>query len=118
VFDTEEIVVKPVAPILRHVTMFSGNTILGDGSVIMILDPNGIASDIEMPGMSGFEFATAVKSDPRWRDTPVVALSAHAQPADLERATDAGFDGFVVKFDRTALLAKLSEALADGRRAA
>jgi two-component system chemotaxis sensor kinase CheA len=43
VFDTEEIVVKPVAPILRHITMFSGNTILGDGSVIMILDPNGIA---------------------------------------------------------------------------
>ena len=43
VYDTEEIVVKPVAPILRHVTMFSGNTILGDGSVIMILDPNGIA---------------------------------------------------------------------------
>ena len=43
VFDTEEIVVKPVAPILRHVTMFSGNTILGDGSVIMILDPSGIA---------------------------------------------------------------------------
>jgi two-component system chemotaxis sensor kinase CheA len=43
VFDTEEIVVKPVAPILRHVNMFSGNTILGDGSVIMILDPNGIA---------------------------------------------------------------------------
>lgn len=42
VFDTEEIVVKPVAPILRHITMFSGNTILGDGSVIMILDPNGI----------------------------------------------------------------------------
>ncbi len=43
VFDTEEIVVKPVAPILRHVTMFSGNTILGDGSVVMILDPNGVA---------------------------------------------------------------------------
>ena len=43
VFDTEEIVVKPVAPILRHITMFGGNTILGDGSVIMILDPNGIS---------------------------------------------------------------------------
>ncbi len=45
VFDTEEIVVKPVAPILRHIEMFSGNTILGDGSVIMILDPNGIAEN-------------------------------------------------------------------------
>ncbi|MDX9690278.1 MAG: chemotaxis protein CheW [Alphaproteobacteria bacterium] len=44
VFDTEEIVVKPVSPILRNISMFSGNTILGDGSVVMILDPNGVAS--------------------------------------------------------------------------
>lgn len=43
VFDTEEIVVKPVAPILKSLTIYSGNTILGDGNVIMILDPNGIA---------------------------------------------------------------------------
>jgi two-component system chemotaxis sensor kinase CheA len=43
VHDTEEIVVKPVPPILRAIGVFSGNTILGDGSVIMILDPNGIA---------------------------------------------------------------------------
>ena len=41
VFDTEEIVVKPTAPILRDIPLFSGNTILGDGSVVMILDPNG-----------------------------------------------------------------------------
>src|SRR5690348_9707482 len=32
VFDTEEIVVKPVAPILRDIPLYSGNTILGDGS--------------------------------------------------------------------------------------
>lgn len=43
VFDTEEIVIKPVASILKNIEMFSGNTILGDGSVIMILDPSGIA---------------------------------------------------------------------------
>ncbi|MBU6475690.1 MAG: chemotaxis protein CheA, partial [Alphaproteobacteria bacterium] len=43
VFDTEEIVVKPVSPVLKSIRLFSGNTILGDGSVIMILDPNGIA---------------------------------------------------------------------------
>lgn len=46
VFDTEEIVVKPVAPILRDIPFYSGNTILGDGSVIMILDPNGISAAI------------------------------------------------------------------------
>ncbi|MEH6952441.1 hybrid sensor histidine kinase/response regulator [Nitrobacter sp. NHB1] len=43
VFHTEEIVVKPMSTILRHIGMFSGNTILGDGAVIMIIDPNGIA---------------------------------------------------------------------------
>ena len=43
VFHTEEIVVKPMSTKLRHIAMFSGNTILGDGSVIMIIDPNGVA---------------------------------------------------------------------------
>ena len=43
VFHTEEIVVKPMSSKLRHIQMFSGNTILGDGSVIMIIDPNGVA---------------------------------------------------------------------------
>jgi two-component system, chemotaxis family, sensor kinase CheA len=55
VFDTEEIVVKPVAPILRHISLFSGNTILGDGSVIMILDPNGIAATTGEVAMGGNE---------------------------------------------------------------
>ncbi|HZQ11686.1 MAG TPA: hybrid sensor histidine kinase/response regulator [Pseudolabrys sp.] len=43
VFHTEEIVVKPLSSKLRHISMFSGNTILGDGAVIMIIDPNGVA---------------------------------------------------------------------------
>jgi two-component system chemotaxis sensor kinase CheA len=46
VFHTEEIVVKPMSSRLRHIAMFSGNTILGDGSVIMIIDPNGIAKSV------------------------------------------------------------------------
>ena len=46
VVHTEEIVVKPLSTKLRHVPLFSGTTILGDGSVILILDPNGIARAI------------------------------------------------------------------------
>ena len=46
VFRTEEIVVKPLSNLLRHVHMFSGTTILGDGSVIMIIDPNALAAAI------------------------------------------------------------------------
>ena len=46
VFHTEEIVVKPMSTKLRHIGIFSGNTILGDGAVIMIVDPNGIAQSL------------------------------------------------------------------------
>jgi two-component system, chemotaxis family, sensor kinase CheA len=43
VFHTEEIVVKPMSTKLRHIPLFSGNTILGDGAVVLIIDPNGVA---------------------------------------------------------------------------
>jgi two-component system, chemotaxis family, sensor kinase CheA len=43
VFHTEEIVIKPMSSKLRHIAAFSGTTILGDGTVIMIVDPNGVA---------------------------------------------------------------------------
>ncbi len=46
VLHTEEIVVKPVASSLRDIKVLGGNTILGDGSVILILDPNGIADQV------------------------------------------------------------------------
>jgi two-component system, chemotaxis family, sensor kinase CheA len=41
-FHTEEIVIKPMSSKLRYIGAFSGTTILGDGAVIMIIDPNGI----------------------------------------------------------------------------
>jgi two-component system, chemotaxis family, sensor kinase CheA len=46
VFHTEEIVIKPMSSKLRHIMVFSGTTILGDGSVIMIIDPNGVAQTL------------------------------------------------------------------------
>jgi two-component system, chemotaxis family, sensor kinase CheA len=46
VLQTEEIVVKPVSARIRHIPCYSGATILGDGAVIMILDPNGLARNV------------------------------------------------------------------------
>ena len=43
VSHTEEIVVKPLSTVLRNISLVSGSTILGDGRVIMIIDPNGLA---------------------------------------------------------------------------
>jgi len=49
--------VKPMSTKLRHIDMFSGNTILGDGAVIMIIDPNGIAKALGAAGNAAHEMA-------------------------------------------------------------
>jgi two-component system chemotaxis sensor kinase CheA len=82
VFDTEEIVVKPVAPILRHITMFSGNTILGDGSVIMILDPNGIARG------TGLGAGTSIEAGRAQVALPEAGRTGGVTPLLLFRAGD------------------------------
>jgi two-component system, chemotaxis family, sensor kinase CheA len=46
VLDVQEIVVKPLNPSLAHLKIFTGQTILGDGSVVLILDPGGIAQEL------------------------------------------------------------------------
>ncbi len=73
-----------------------------------------IISDIEMPDMDGFEFAAHIKSeDSKWMDTPLVALSSHATPKDIERGLNVGFNNYVAKFDRDTLLDTLVKTLAD-----
>ncbi len=72
VFDTEEIVVKPVGRMLRKIPFFSGTTILGDGSVIMILDPNGIAATAGHAQVSQHEQATAMTQGEQQRSSLII----------------------------------------------
>jgi two-component system chemotaxis sensor kinase CheA len=44
--DAEEVVVKSLAPMLRGMNIFAGSTILGDGSVALILDPEALAAAV------------------------------------------------------------------------
>lgn len=71
-----------------------------------------IVSDIEMPGMSGFDFASTVRKDGgKWSNVPFIALSSHASPRDIERGRQAGFTDYVAKFNREALLTTLQQTL-------
>ena len=81
-------------------------------AAMKVLDKDGnfdaIVSDIEMPGMNGFEFVAALKNEERWRGTPVVALSSHGTAKDVERGRAAGFDEYIIKMDHDALLNALN----------
>jgi two-component system chemotaxis sensor kinase CheA len=77
-----------------------------------------IVSDIEMPGMNGFELAEAIRADARGAQVPIIALSSMTSPASIERGRQAGFHDFVAKFDRQGLIAALKESTVEWSEAA
>ncbi len=76
-----------------------------------------IVSDIEMPGLSGFDLARMLKSDAQMKGVPIIALSSHANPKDIERGMSAGFTDYVTKLDPKALLSVLSRVLSSDESA-
>ena len=73
VLDTEEIVVKPLSAALQNVDLYSGNTILGDGSVIMILDPNGLLSSFGA-GAKGEDLSTDIVDETSWQTADKIQI--------------------------------------------
>ena len=70
-----------------------------------------IISDIEMPGMTGFDLASRVTQDPKLKDIPIVALSTLNSESDFEKGRKSGFSDFLIKYDREALLASVQRIL-------
>ena len=76
-----------------------------------------VVTDIEMPEMDGFEFAEALRADPRTADLPIIALSSVVSAEAVERGRQVGFHDYVAKFDRQGLIAALKEQTDVGRAA-
>jgi CheY-like chemotaxis protein len=65
--------------------------------------PDLILMDLSLPEMDGWEATRQLKANHATRRIPIIALTAHAMRADLERAIKAGCDQFETKpvmFDR------------------
>jgi two-component system, chemotaxis family, sensor kinase CheA len=62
--------------------------------------------DVEMPGITGFEFAERIRADEALRHIPLVIVTALTSLEDRRRAAKAGADGYIVKgeFDQRHLL--------------
>jgi PAS domain S-box-containing protein len=56
-----------------------------------------ILCDIQLPGMDGYEIVSCLKSADKTRHIPVIALSAQAMAADIDKAMRLGFSDYIVK---------------------
>jgi two-component system chemotaxis sensor kinase CheA len=65
-----------------------------------------VVSDVEMPGMNGFELTRKLREMERTRETPVIIVSSLASDADKRQGIDAGAQAYIVKgsFDQGTLL--------------
>lgn len=72
--DVQEIVVKPLSSPLIHLNVFSGNTILGDGSVVLIINPVGLANAIGLDSTKQYSVNIAHDNDPNHRDVTSLIL--------------------------------------------
>jgi two-component system cell cycle response regulator DivK len=89
--------------LMKDVLEFQGFEVLtaksGEEGVAMASSssPDLVLMDLQLPGIGGHEALLRMRSDPQCRTVPVVAVTAFAMKDDIERADEAGFDGYIAK---------------------
>ena len=87
----------------RDVLEYAGFTVLvamtGEEAVLRAHQalPDLVLMDLQLPGIDGFEVLRRLRGDDATASIPVVALTAFAMQQDRERASRAGFEGYLVK---------------------
>ncbi len=96
--DTDEI-----RKLMSFVLVKDGHRVLEarDGMVGLALvklhKPDLVVSDVQMPGMNGFELLQALRHDPNIAATPVILLTALQDRADMRQGMVAGADDYITK---------------------
>ncbi|MDR1515867.1 MAG: response regulator [Synergistaceae bacterium] len=81
-------------------------------SMMNRIDVDLVLLDIEMPGMSGFDFVDACRENESKRDIPVIFLTSHASEKFVLRAARAGAKDYIHQpFEPHTLMAKISAIL-------
>jgi CheY-like chemotaxis protein len=72
-----------------------------------------ILLDIEMPGISGLDLSTILKSDPVYQTIPVIFVTSYSQSDIITKAIELGAKGYIIKplKDHQTLLSKIDQVL-------
>ena len=71
----------------------------GEGALARLayMQPDLVLLDVNMPGLDGYETCRRLKADPRWREVPVLFLTAQDDPVDKVRGFEAGAVDYITK---------------------
>ena len=75
-------------------TAISGEKAL---ALLKTVRPAVLISDVQMPGMSGYDLCQVVKRDERLKDVPVIFLTAQGSPRDYKTGHESGAVMYMVK---------------------
>ena len=77
------------------------------------VNPDIVLLDLNMPKMDGFEFAEAMRSDPRWREIPIVVLTARSLTTEDRQRLNGNVQRVLSKggLDRMGLLREIRKAI-------
>ncbi|MDR2767965.1 MAG: response regulator [Treponema sp.] len=82
--------------------------------MLKVIKPSLILIDIEMPEISGLEFAGLIKKNEEYRHIPVIFITSHANAQFIDKALDLEADGYIVKpFAPEALLKRVKSVLGE-----
>jgi len=59
--------------------------------------PDLILMDLSLPKLDGWQVTRTLRSNPRFRKTPILAVTAHAMKGDREKALAAGCSAYFAK---------------------
>ena len=78
---------------------------------------DAVLMDIQMPVMGGFEATREIRKDERFKELPVIAMTAHAMAGDREKSLAAGMNDHVTKpIDPDELFSTLVRWIKPGER--
>lgn len=111
------------ALMLRHVLEEQGYQVSVEHDGLRALEtasqiqPSLIISDVNMPGMSGYELCRQIRAAPTLRNVPVILVTSLSEPDDVLLGLKSGADSFVIKpYDKEHLLARVAHALQPASR--
>ena len=113
----DSLVVRELQKNILEAAGYDVNTAVDGNDALLRLEKHPIdcvVTDIEMPGMDGFDLTAAIRNNEQYQSMPVVMVTSLNSEDDKKRGIEVGADAYVIKgsFDQQNLLDTIERLVA------